>query len=231
MNQKLIKMRVQSGFDCQLKLQTIYYEDDVTQGGEVYKFINKNRNDKNKIKLNEIWMTYNISNNTPFWSSYVIIKQDNDKTFVINKIKELYSTVIDLLNKTKDEFIKNIETLKPLTDDEAVNKFNELQEQFNKIVFIKKEQLFNDLSKMVKEKINQKIIEQKLNVNNIDMIVDCFLSNSRDDFYYLMDTASFINKQGDYLQFDNDKIKGTVMNEISDKFVIDFMEKFKYLLG
>lgn len=104
MKEKLVRLELMIDFSCKPKFNSYHYEDEVMPEGKVYRNQTGIRNDKTKIRLGEIWMSYEDNSNTPYWKSTVIVKESIDKEQLMETSESLFNTSKMLIKNSFETF-------------------------------------------------------------------------------------------------------------------------------
>lgn len=166
MKVEIIKFELKTGFDCVPVLTAMKYEDDMLEGGRVYKNLKGIRDENNTIRINEIWMNYDDKINTPYWSSFVIVEQDIEKEDLIDIITNLYNTNRIIITNSKDSFIYRLKKMKTPEENDIIHQLRLLLNNNSDLnTFTIKRNDFNDeVIEKIKAYSTNTIISEGLNL-------------------------------------------------------------------
>lgn len=159
MKQKLIKFELHIDFSCKPKINAYHYEDEIIDGGKVYKNQMGERNNKNMIRIGQIWMNYEDELNQPFWKANVIIKENIENEELFELIDNLYNALKMIVKNSLDTFKYRFANIEKLNEKEIMQIF-----RYGSLEKAKFMINLNDLKNIIIEKA--KFIGKKICINN-----------------------------------------------------------------
>ena len=96
MDEKLMKIGLRTGFSCNCSLDALRYSGEVMEGDKVYRQFDS-PSPHNVIKLNEIWINFEDSSNTPYFNAHVIVRQSETEEAVAALVVKMHDALKRLM--------------------------------------------------------------------------------------------------------------------------------------